>query len=234
VQNAFYLSVEEISQLLDECKRQCKHFEIHGQKYRSRHLNRRLVAAREKGDEEAERRILEIVQQEQERAFWRGLNWALGERRGSSVSAVQVTDEHGNMDELTTQAEVQEALWGEVHQGRYHLAEEAPISQGKLRGQYRYNATLLAARQVLEGGYKFGEDFGAATKRICEVIADIRRTVPEDSVDQIITRKIWQQKWKKKDENTASSVSTYTLDTTSQARTMTTSADGSSLQSPLL
>ena len=103
-----------------------------------------------------------------------------------------------------------------MHQGRYHLAEEAPISQGKLRGQFRYNATLLAARQVLEGGYKFGEDFGAATKRICEVIADIRRTVPEDSVDQIITRKIWQQKWKKKDENTASSVSTYTLDTTSQ------------------
>ena len=110
MQNAFYLSVEEISQLLDECKCQCKHFEIHGQKYRSRHLNRRLAAAREKGDEEAERRILEIVQQEQERAFWRGLNWALGERRGSSVSAVQVTDEHGNMVELTTQAEVQEAL----------------------------------------------------------------------------------------------------------------------------
>jgi hypothetical protein len=41
-----------------------------------------------------------------------------------------------------------------------------------------------------------------------ESIADIRAVVPEDSVDRIITREIWQQKWKKKKEETSSSVST--------------------------
>jgi hypothetical protein len=130
VANAFRLTIEEISQRLDECKKQCKHFEIHGQKYRTQHLNRRLAAAQEKGDEEAERRILEIVQREKERAFWRRLNWALGKRRGSSVSSVQVTDEHGNMIELTTQSEVQEAIYDEVVRSRYHLAEEAPFVKG--------------------------------------------------------------------------------------------------------
>ena len=74
VANAFRLTIEEISQRLDECKKQCKYYKIHGQKYRTKHLNRRLAAAQEKGDEEAERRILEIVQWERERAFWRRLN----------------------------------------------------------------------------------------------------------------------------------------------------------------
>jgi hypothetical protein len=41
-----------------------------------------------------------------------------------------------------------------------------------------------------------------------ESIADIRQIVPEDSVDRIITREIWQQKWRKKKEETSSSVST--------------------------
>jgi hypothetical protein len=41
-----------------------------------------------------------------------------------------------------------------------------------------------------------------------ESIADIRQVVPEDSVDKIITREIWQQKWRKKKEETSSSVST--------------------------
>lgn len=99
VSHPFSLTIEEISQRLQECKRQCKHFQVHGRKYRTQHLNRRLKAAREKQDEEAERRILQIIQQEKERNFWRHLNWPLGKRRGASVSTVQVQDEDGNVIE---------------------------------------------------------------------------------------------------------------------------------------
>ena len=88
------------------------------------------------------------------------------------------------------------------------MAEEAPICQGKLRGEFGYNTTSIAARQVLSGSYQFGEDFHLATRRICESIADIRSVVPQDSVDHIITQEIWQQqKWKGKKEETSSSVS---------------------------
>ena len=44
-----------------ECKDQCKHFEIHGERYRSKHLKKRLEVAQANCDEESERRILEII-----------------------------------------------------------------------------------------------------------------------------------------------------------------------------
>eukprot|EP00956_Cyclotella_meneghiniana_P027276 scaffold60862_cov41-Cyclotella_meneghiniana.AAC.6 len=134
-------------------------------------------------------------------------NWSLGKRQGSSVSAVQVPDGQGGHTELKTQEEIQQAIWSNVHQSRYHMAEEAPICQGKLRGEFGYNAETIAARQVLEGTYQFGDDFHEGTRRICEAIADVRGMVSEDSVDHIISREIWQQKWRKKKEETSSSVS---------------------------
>eukprot|EP00956_Cyclotella_meneghiniana_P010715 scaffold14988_cov36-Cyclotella_meneghiniana.AAC.2 len=207
IENAFQLTLEEIEARMVECKNQCKHFEIHGEPYRTRHLKKRLKVAQENCDEVAERRILEIISREKDRAFWRRINFALGKKRGTSVSAVQVKDKDGNLTEYNTQQEVQEVIWSEVHQSRYHLAEEAPICQGKLRGEFGYSATSLAARQVLSGEYQFGEDFDTATRRIMKVIADIRATVPVDSVDRIISTEIWQQRWKRKNEDTSSSVS---------------------------
>jgi hypothetical protein len=55
----------------------------------------------------------------------------------------------GETVEYKTQPEVQDAIWKEVHQSRYHMAEEAPICQGKLRGEFGYGAESVAARQVL-------------------------------------------------------------------------------------
>jgi hypothetical protein len=131
IANPFSLTPEEVSMRLRECKNRLKHFKIHGQKYRSQHLRRRLDAAKESGDDEAEKRILQIICRERERSFWRRLNWALGTRRGSSVSAVQVDDGEGGFVEYVTQDGVQKALWRNVHRKRYHMAEEAPICQGK-------------------------------------------------------------------------------------------------------
>jgi hypothetical protein len=158
IENAFVLTVDEIAQRLEECKTQLKHFEIHGQSYRTQHLRKRLDLARANQDSEAERRFLEIVQREKDRAFWRRLNFALGKKRGTSVSAVQLQDEEGNIREYNTQQEVQDVIWKEVHQSRYHLAEEAPICNGALRGEFGYNATSNAAQAVLAGEYEFGEE----------------------------------------------------------------------------
>lgn len=205
--NLFSLSKEMVVMKLQECKQQCKYFRVHGQRYRTQHLNRRLEAARSRGDEEAEKRILQIITRERDRAFWRRLNWSFGQRRGSSVGAVQVKDSDGSTVELKMRKEVQDAIWSEVHQSRYHLAEEASICQGKLRGEFGYNADTLAARQVLAGTYQFEDDFDQATKRSCEALADDREIVPADSVDKILTKEIWQKKWKKKKEETSSSVS---------------------------
>ena len=120
-------------------------FKVHGQRYRNQHLNRRLEAARDKRDEETEQRILQIIKREKDRSFWRRLNWTLGKQRGSSVSVVQVPDGAGGYRELTTQQDVQNVIWSEVHQSWYHLAEEALICQGCLRGEFGCNATTLAA-----------------------------------------------------------------------------------------
>lgn len=207
IHNPFALSPEEVRARLCECKNQCRHFKIHGQRYQTQHLNRQLEAARDKQDEEAEARILQIMHRGKDQAFWHRLNYSLGKRQGSSIFSVQVPDGEGGYVELNTQQEVQQDICSEVHQLSYHLVEEAPICQGDLRGQFGYNASTLAARQVLAGIYQFGEEFHEGTKCICKATADIRRVVKEDLVDHILTREIWQQKWKKKKEDTSSSVS---------------------------
>lgn len=88
IENAFLLTLEEIETRMEECKEKCKHFEIYGQSYQTKHLKKRLQVAQVNGDSEAERHILEIIQREKDRAYWKRLNLALGKKRSSSVSAV--------------------------------------------------------------------------------------------------------------------------------------------------
>jgi hypothetical protein len=66
ISNPLSLSIEEVVMRLRECKQQCKYYQVHGQKYRRRFLNKRLEAAREKQDGEAERRILQIIARERD------------------------------------------------------------------------------------------------------------------------------------------------------------------------
>lgn len=117
-----------------------------------------------------------------------------GEEEGSSVGAVQVKDADGDTTEYRTQKAVQDLIWKEVYQKRYHMAEGVPICQGKLRGEFGYSVISIAAKQVLAGTYEFDEDFHQGTKQLMEAITNIRDKVPIDSVDKIITREIWQKK----------------------------------------
>jgi exonuclease III len=131
ISKPFSLSREEVAAKLRECRAQCNYFRVHGQKYRTQHLNKRLEAARERQDEEAERRILQIMRREKDRAFWRRLNWSLGKRRGSSVSSVQVKDDDGETITYSTQEEVQNVIWSEVHQSRHRsVKEDCVVSLG--------------------------------------------------------------------------------------------------------
>jgi hypothetical protein len=111
--------------------------------------------------------------------------------------------------DFDTKDTVQEAIFNEVHRKRYNLAEEAPICQGVLRGQFGYTATSSTAQSVLDGTYKFLPlpDMDAATKELFEEIAHIRTLVPSDSVDGVISRERWQQRWKTIKEDTLSSQS---------------------------
>jgi hypothetical protein len=123
------------------------------------------------------------------------------------VRAVQVEDGAGGVPDVNTKEAVQEAIFNEVHRKRYNLAEEAPICQGALHGQFGYSATSPTARSVLDGTYKFPPDMDASTRELFEEIAHIRGMVPSDSVDGLISRECWQQRWKKVKENTSLSQS---------------------------
>ena len=123
------------------------------------------------------------------------------------MRAVQVKDGAGGVLDFNTEEEVQEVIFNEVHRKRYNLAEEAPICQGSLRGQFGYSATSPTARSVLDGTYEFPPEMDAATRELFEEIAHIWGMVPSDSVNGLISRERWQQRWKKVKEDTSSSQS---------------------------
>ncbi len=125
-------------------------------------------------DDVAECQILAIVKRELDRAFWRRLNFALGKHiHGRRIRAVQVEDVAGVVIDYETEEGVQEAIFNEEHQKRYNLAEEAPICQGKLRGQFGYISTSPTAKTVLDGTYNFPPNMDAATRELFEEIVQV-------------------------------------------------------------
>eukprot|EP00956_Cyclotella_meneghiniana_P043299 scaffold262907_cov228-Cyclotella_meneghiniana.AAC.1 len=78
----------------------------------------------------------------------------MGRRSGRSVRRVQVTQADGSVVEAATQKSVHEAIWNNIHGKRFHLAEQAPICKGKLRGDFGYMANTAAAAAVLNGTYE--------------------------------------------------------------------------------
>ncbi len=105
-----------------------------------------LEVVQDQEDDVAERKILAIIKCKKDRAFWRRLNYALGKHvHGRSVRAVQVEDGAGGVLDFDTEEAVQDAIFNKVHRKRYNLAEEAPICQGTLCGQFGYMATSPTA-----------------------------------------------------------------------------------------
>ena len=84
------LSLIEKRARLKLCKDKCNYFKNHGHRHRRKHLYTRLEMARRRRNEETERRIVEIIAKEKQRAHWRRLNFSMAKPNGRSVRVVSV------------------------------------------------------------------------------------------------------------------------------------------------
>ena len=105
--------------------------------------------AQEERNEEAEVRILAIIQREKDRAYWRRLNYGMKKTRGRSARIVSEASGDGAVREYEGQKEVEEAIWSSIHDHRFHTAEHAEVCKGRLRGEFGYQAVTKAAEEVL-------------------------------------------------------------------------------------
>lgn len=207
ITNPLGLLLRVIRDCLAECKRKCNYFRKHGKQYRRKHLRNRLAIVQSCNNEEAEKRILYIIQREKERARWRRLNFSMKKRKGQSVTLVTAATEDGDITEHSGQAAMQEAIWLGIHDQLFFLAEQVPICQGRLREEFGYLAKTQTVREVLAGTYAYTPDFEEATRELCEECAKIRLQVPPRSVNTNVTRAEWQGRGAKAKEKTSSSLS---------------------------
>lgn len=207
IQRPLLLTWHEIKARLTVCKEKCEYFLRHGASYRKRHLQNCLTAARRKRNREAETQILEIIRRERERNFWRRMKFAMSQKQGQRVRTVQRTLTDGSVEELTSQGAVEHTIWEEIHGKRFHLAEQAPICQGQLRGEFGYMASSPSAKAVLEGTYNFASVEHEGTRELLLEASKMRQIIHQDSVDTLITQAHWASKWRTAKERTSSSVS---------------------------
>ena len=185
------LSIQEIRKSLKVCREKYNYYNFFGKRYRKQRLNNYLNRAKKNINEESENKILEIIQREKDRSLWGRLNDSMGKSGGGSVKSVQIERYRGAIYEATTQQTVHKTIWDEIHRKRFYLAEQAPICQGSLRGDFGYTACSPTAKKVLEGRYEYPEGFDSATRELLEECARIRQTVPKRSVSTIIRRQKW-------------------------------------------
>ena len=64
-----------------------------------------------------------------------------------------------------------------IHDERFYVAEQAPMCQDRLRGEFWYQADTPAARQLLDGTYNYTEDFDPPTKELIDECARVRTII---------------------------------------------------------
>jgi hypothetical protein len=74
------MSLAEVLLRVEECKRECKFFQENGRRFRNKHLAERLRLAQERDEEEAFRKIGDIINRERQRSFWWRLNYVTGKK----------------------------------------------------------------------------------------------------------------------------------------------------------
>jgi hypothetical protein len=207
IPNPLSMPIAEIYDRLKECKRECVFYQEHGKRFRRKHLNARLRLAQEKEDEEAIAKISAIIQREQQRNFWRRLNYCTGKKQTRSATTIQAEVPGGGIVEHTTQEPVEQTIFSEIHNKRFTMAGEAPICNGDLFDEFGYTANTTAGRDVLDGTYVAPDGTDQATVDIFAEVAEIRQRVPQDSVSICITPQQWKRYWRVVNEKTSSSES---------------------------
>lgn len=205
VESPLSLTVEQIKVRIKACKEELVAAKAVGWSDRRKMLLQSAQDSRDRGEDIAAEQILDIVQREKDRSFWRKMKYTMGKQHGHSVSMVQVQDGSGIIEHSTQEA-VQSAIWEEIHKKRFYLAEEAPICKGALRGEFGYLATSPTAKLILAGQYEFPDTFDDDTIAICRECARIRSIIPANAVSDQITEEDWK-KWRRSKEDTSSSES---------------------------
>ncbi len=120
---------------------------------------------------------------------------------------VQVEQRDGTTAKYTSQSELQEAIWNNIHRKQFYLAESAPLCQVLLRGTFGYNTICDTSQRILDGTYDYPQDFDEATNEILQECALIRLKIPASSVKTLITKEDWGSHWRKAKEEMSLSVS---------------------------
>ena len=70
----------------------------------------RLDKTKSKGDKEAEKRILKIIDQEKQHLYWERLNFKMGKSKGRSTIIVTDEDDKGDTQEFGGKSNVEKAI----------------------------------------------------------------------------------------------------------------------------
>lgn len=202
-----WLSRNELLLGLQVCEVKCKDLRKTGWVLRRQHLHSRCNWVHEDNDLPALGKVLAIIHREQDKAFWTRLRFALGKKRGRSVSSVQVESLHGGVEEFTTGEGVQSANFRKEHQKRFFLVESAPICQGQLKDSLGYLARSQTAVEILNSTFAYPPDFDAAIQDLCIECARIRNIISVNSVSPAISASQWMMEWGRMKEDTSLSES---------------------------
>ena len=115
----FQIREEDLRARIEVAQEHCKYFRQYGKQHRKRHLQECLEVVRQEENENAEKQILGIIKGERKRAFWRRLKYSMATWTGRGVHSVQVEDFEGNVEVLSTQQEVHNAIWSNIHRKHF-------------------------------------------------------------------------------------------------------------------
>ena len=73
-------------------------------------MKNRLSLAQQRQDEEAENRILAIIQREKDRAYWRRLKYSMSKPQGRSIRVVQAEIDIGEVVDFEGQDVIQNEI----------------------------------------------------------------------------------------------------------------------------
>ena len=74
-----------------------------------------MQLAQERNDEEAFKKIGDIITREKQRSFWRQLNFVTGKKRTRSATSVQVKVQPGILSESSMKDTAKDAIFRKVH-----------------------------------------------------------------------------------------------------------------------
>ena len=106
--------------------------------------------------------------------------------------ATMISDIRPILEEARDKSDAEE--WDRIHKKIFHLAEQEPICQGQIRGDFGYLSNTPTTIQVLSGTYNYPLGCNVATKDLLQECELIRHIVPKYTVSSTFQTKSWGEK----------------------------------------